>query len=636
MKKNDILKKTPVLLYLIIFLVFVSFTKINENSYMYYFDSSSDYISLTVAGYNEDVIAETGNLAGTTTASVDKASDNFCYIASNVGISYGLPTNGELTNGNITYQLADYTSNNSLRLIGTSNSLAGPGGAEEGNPTSSTVIFSENENLETVYLAVTSGSGASSFSGTVIFNDTSTQAFSLTAPDWYASGTIIASNLGRGSRGDNSLSGAPSGGPYIFELSIAIDIANQSKTVMGINIQNDTAGDEVFNLFAVSGKIVPNCIAPTDLNAAITPTIATLSWVDTVASSWEVATQDAGTGLPTTNGQTVTTTTFDATNNINTLQEFYVRSLCPDNTSFSPWAGPFVYGGYAPLNASGYNADVIANGIGDASVSAPQNIDGAGYAYLCEDFKAQATDGDVGFGLPVEEFLYSSTTNGLKYEFNSYSSNNSLRIETNGVENTLTVSGIYEAEKIYFLITSGSGEAPISGMIYFSDNTSQAFSATIPDWYNSTLLPTAISGIGRINISTNAIQNPSNNPRIYELEVDVDVANQTKTISSIGITKDSGGVVNIFALSQKYSAAALSVKDFNDVFVSVYPNPVKNNLFIRSTDPVSIKVYNLLGKEISVNFEDNIANMSLLNRGIYLVKITNSLGKIKVFKVVKN
>lgn len=639
MKQNNTLKRGRVFFYLFGLCLLASFAKSKEkNTAAYYYFTNSDYVTLTIAsGYNEDVIAETGDLAGTTTASVDKPTDDFCYITYNVGITYGLPTNGELSSGNITYQLADYTSNNALRLIGSNNSMAGAGGLEEGSPTAGGITFVETENVETLYLAVTSGSGASSVSGNIVFDDNSTQAFTVAIPDWYAtSATIIANNLGRGNRGDNSLSGAPSGGPYIFQIPVDVDEANQTKVVTGIDFQNDATGDSVFNLFAVSAKKAPNCDAPTDLSAEIGPVTTTLSWVDAVSTSWEVAVQPIGSGLPSGNGETVNATTYDASTNIGVTQEFYVRALCSDNINFSPWSGPYVFGDYVSFELTGLNADVIANGVGDASVSAPEDIDGTGYAYLSEDFKVQETDSDLSFGLPEDGVLPSPNTDHLEYNFASYDANNSLRIETVGVEETIVIPAGYPSEKIYLLTTSGSGSALISGDINFSDNTSQPFtSVTVPDWYYSNSLPVAISGMGRISTFDNVIQNPFGNPRIYELEISIDNANQAKTITSIDVTKDSGGVVNIFAISSKMSGASLSVADQNDITLSVYPNPVKDNLYIKGVNVSSISMYNILGEKINVEFKEGTVDMSSLNSGIYLLEIFDNSGHSKTFKVLK-
>ncbi|OMP30131.1 T9SS-dependent choice-of-anchor J family protein [Mangrovimonas sp. DI 80] len=946
------------------------------------FKAQTNYVSFTLTGLNEDVVAETSSLDETTTSSVDILTGNYCFITQDVGSTYGLPIDGAITYGDIPYQLAPYTGNNSLRLIGSNNPQAGAGQPEEGNPISGSVTFSETEKLEVAYLAVTSGSGASPVSGTINFDDASTQAFSFTAPDWYGSGTRIVTNLGRGNRSDNTLSGTPSGGPYIFQFAIAIDIANQSKNVTGISFHNDTTSQTIFNLFAVSGKkaapcpspsnisltavtaydadltwdaydvndtfevaIVPagdaeptegidaatntynftdltpdtsydvyvrtvcspegysywtgpfnfstpvSCVAPTgltvssittstaevswdagtatdweftyvpagdpepssgtplttnssslseltdntsydvyvrancgtvdgystwttttftttclpasginegfedtnggfpncwsvinggsantwtvensttyshsgskvarirynsaahsdylitpaftvtanvsdiisfwarsylsyyieqfdvmvsttgnqeadftntlasnvappasyteytydlsayigqtiyfaikatsqneyylyiddlatsgaplcevtasDLTASTTPTTATLSWTDATASSWEILVQNANLDAPdgATNGVTVTETTYEATNSTTDLQEFYVRSLCPDGTNYSPWVGPVAFGGgYAPIDLAGFNADVIANGIGDSSVSAPQDIDGSDYAFFSKDFKATEGSSDLTYGLPINGTASSQNTANLTYKFNSYSENNSLRMVATGVAQTLTVSNAYPAEKVFLLVTAGSGSGMISGTIHFDDNSTQTFSSsTVPDWFNSNTLPVALSGFGRINTSNNNTENPSGNPRLYELGIDLEAANQSKTISSIDITKDSGGgIVNIFAASIKYSSATLSVEDINNLpQLSVYPNPVKDNLYINAPEQSSIKVYNILGKEMFLSFQNNTINMSSLSNGIYLVEITH-LNQVKTFKVIKD
>ncbi|PZR21395.1 MAG: hypothetical protein DI539_08130 [Flavobacterium psychrophilum] len=94
-----------------------------------------------------------------------------------------------------------------------------------------------------------------------------------------------------------------------------------------------------------------NCAAPTGLAASgQTPTSAQLSWAAGTATSWQIAVQPAGTGLPTGAGQTVTQNTNLLVNNTSTgipfteatNYEYYVRADCGNGT-FSIWAGPFAF-----------------------------------------------------------------------------------------------------------------------------------------------------------------------------------------------------------------------------------------------------------------------------------------------------
>src|SRR5690606_5058791 len=75
-----------------------------------------------------------------------------------------------------------------------------------------------------------------------------------------------------------------------------------------------------------------------------------LSWDANSATSWEIAIQDNGAGIPAGAGTTVTTNVnFDATAKTDgtpftpsTNYEYYVRADCGDGT-FSAWAGPFAF-----------------------------------------------------------------------------------------------------------------------------------------------------------------------------------------------------------------------------------------------------------------------------------------------------
>ncbi len=384
------------------------------------------------------------------------------------------------------------------------------------------------------------------------------------------------------------------------------------------------------------------CDAPTDLAASdVTVTTATLTWDAADATSWEIVTQEEGTGEPTTAGTVVEEATYNDTFTAGTVSEFYVRAMCADGVNYSQWAGPFVYGGYQTLEISGGQTDdVIANGVGDPNISTTNDVDGAYYAYISMDYKETEEDADLTYGLPINGEINSPNTASLSYKLSDYDENNSLRLETAGSENagTITFDDVQPAEKLYLLVTSGSGSSDISGTINFTDGTSQTIYAnTVPNWYDSSDLPTAISGIGRVYLADNTLQNPSNNPRMYELEIVIGQVHHSKTIESVTLQKDSGdGVANIFAASIKYSSYAASVANVtaNTAAISVYPNPVNNNLHISGVDATAVEVYNMLGQQVSVRLSNNTVDMSALNTGIYLVTV-HSQNATETIRVIK-
>lgn len=91
-------------------------------------------------------------------------------------------------------------------------------------------------------------------------------------------------------------------------------------------------------------ETIPSCEEPQTLTASnITRTAANLSWTSggNGESTWEIAVQTAGTGVPVGSGITVNSNSYAATGlTINTNYEFYVRANCGGG-DLSTWAGPY-------------------------------------------------------------------------------------------------------------------------------------------------------------------------------------------------------------------------------------------------------------------------------------------------------
>lgn len=201
--------------------------------------------------------------------------------------------------------------------------------------------------------------------------------------------------------------------------------------------------------------------------------------------------------------------------------------------------------------ASGYNADVIANGIGPAALSTTMAVDNADFNFMANNYQVTGSVTAPAYALPATGLIPSLATPGLNYQLGPLSGSNSLRIDTT-TSGTLAFSNPVSATKVFVLVTSGSGISTIDAVINFSDATSQPLiAATVPDWFSGTALPTAASGFGRVGRLSDLLENPSGNPRLYQLAIDILPANQTKPITSIQFTKTSTteGVVNVFAVS---------------------------------------------------------------------------------------
>jgi uncharacterized repeat protein (TIGR01451 family) len=84
--------------------------------------------------------------------------------------------------------------------------------------------------------------------------------------------------------------------------------------------------------------------------------------------------------------------------------------------------------------------------------------------------------------------------------------------------------------------------------------------------------------------------------------------------------------------------STLSINDFDANQLSVYPNPVQNNLTITNIATIdSVSVFSVLGREVmnqKVNALQAELNTSGLTNGVYFVKVTSE-GKEKTVKVIK-
>lgn len=200
---------------------------------------------------------------------------------------------------------------------------------------------------------------------------------------------------------------------------------------------------------------------------------------------------------------------------------------------------------------SGYNHDVVANGSATSMASTTIEVDNDSYAFLSTDFLSPGGN-SYASALPATGLINSAATTGLSYQMAPFDENNTMRIPTTATSLTAVFSNQVMASQVFLLATSGSGSAQITVTVNFTDDTSQtATGVAIPDWYNGTSQPTAASGFGRVNRNTDGIDTPSGNPRLYQLTVNIDEANQGKLIESIEVTKTStaAGVVNVMGFS---------------------------------------------------------------------------------------
>ncbi|SFQ47135.1 GEVED domain-containing protein [Flavobacterium akiainvivens] len=213
------------------------------------------------------------------------------------------------------------------------------------------------------------------------------------------------------------------------------------------------------------------------------------------------------------------------------------------------WAGFYwddVY--YEPIppttgnGITGYNFDIIANGVGNASQSSGIGLDEVNSRALVSlDFQATATSALPTYGLPVNGVINSAASAGVSYQLANYTGPNALYLTPSyvtGSANTASTGTLsfqaQNAEVVYILSAAaggGSSNLPFTATVNFSDGTNQQASLNAKDWYNGTNF--AIKGIGRVNRTNNNLEGDAENPRLYEHTIALTAANQTKTITGI-------------------------------------------------------------------------------------------------------
>src|SRR5690625_717770 len=146
---------------------------------------------LISSGFNEDVIAEDSPAEDYTTSPVDGTNSgaNNAFMSEDFpGANSGLPANGKIhseTTEGLTFQLADYAENNSLRLVDNN---------EEG-----TLVLENATTADKIFILATSGNGSADFTGEIHFSDDSTQEInSQNVPDWYNNfDNVVIKGIGR-------------------------------------------------------------------------------------------------------------------------------------------------------------------------------------------------------------------------------------------------------------------------------------------------------------------------------------------------------------------------------------------------------------------------------------------------------
>jgi hypothetical protein len=242
--------------------------------------------------------------------------------------------------------------------------------------------------------------------------------------------------------------------------------------------------------------------------------------------------------------------------------------------------------GYVPVALTGFNADVVADGTGDAATVTSHDFDSAAFNLVAQNYTTPSGQSPTSY-LPASGLITSavSTTPGLTYQLAPYSGNNSLRISGSGT-GTLTFTTPRAATQVFLLAASGSGISNATATVTFSDATTQSFTLTVSDWYNGSDF--AIQGISRVKRTTNVLENSALNPRLYQHQLNISTANAGKSIGSISFTKlNPAAVLNVMGITIRATVTGTDDELASSNVLTAYPNPVNEHCTVRITSPAT-------------------------------------------------
>lgn len=216
---------------------------------------------------------------------------------------------------------------------------------------------------------------------------------------------------------------------------------------------------------------------------------------------------------------------------------------------------PYANATYTTVTLSGFNADVVANGVGTPNTTTTNSFDNTAYCLLAQNYQQTSTSAAPTYYLPNNGTIASvvSATPGLNFQLAAYTGNNSLRLTSSSTSGSLTFSNNTYIGDVFVLAGSGDGYTTCTFTVNFVGGTTQVFtSQTISDWFGGSNYAT--QGIGRVQRnSPYALGATTVDPRLYQIQLPISISNYSKTIASITVTRTGGSstssVANIMAVS---------------------------------------------------------------------------------------
>lgn len=220
-----------------------------------------------------------------------------------------------------------------------------------------------------------------------------------------------------------------------------------------------------------------------------------------------------------------------------------------------------VYGqSYVPITVSGFNSDLVANGVGTVIATTTNGFDSdlsSGNNFYEHGYSTGL------YGLPTSQIINSVSSPGVNYQLANYTGNNALLLVTLNQTGTLTLDQPGAFDKISILAASAgtpSQSTSFTATINFSDATNTMYSFSVPDWFDAGTY--AITGLDRVS-RTGVFQGINTNPKLFDCLITLNAADKAKVVTSITIKKtvanDRTGIFGICGITPSGTPSAVVV-----------------------------------------------------------------------------
>jgi len=192
----------------------------------------------------------------------------------------------------------------------------------------------------------------------------------------------------------------------------------------------------------------------------------------------------------------------------------------------------------------------------------------------------------------------------------SYAANNAVQVFAGITNATITFTAPTAATAISLLGSSGFGTSTVNYTIHHADNTTQAGTLTVLDWFDDagTVAHRAGSRINANGLNIPIINDGPNKP--YLLSFDIGLANTTSPVTSIELTHNGGGGVAAFL-----AVSSSTGGDFTPKAITGY----NQDIVVGVTEPLYVastvtNVLNQTAGTISITGEMFVGNVGA---GVY-------------------